>query len=491
MIRSFRDPSGSCWLTDKKVFRILDEASAAGCDAFLATDSGKRFLEEKKLVSTRRISAAEASANPDVPPALRGKCPPGTAVLFEHEKIPFPSYPYEWPPEMLWEAGRLTLELARTPLHDGYCLKDATPFNVLFRGPQPVFVDVPSFELRAPGDPVWRPYAQFVRTFLLPLLANDRWSLKMADIFTTRRDGLEPEDVYRLCGLLARLKPQMLSLVSLPTWLGSDAKAKRPGFYETRLLKDVEKAQFILESVLARLSRSLEKLRPARARNSTWSDYMGTHSYDEPAFQAKEQFVTDLLNATRPARVLDAGANTGHFSALAAKAGAAVVAIDLDEACVGSIWQRAAAESLNILPLVINLSRPSAALGWRNCECASFLERASEGFDCVLMLALIHHLLVTERVPLDEVLSLAAELTTSHAIIELVLPQDEMFQRLTRGREHLHRDLSEASFEAACRKQFEIVKSTAVPGTHRKLYCLRKGPKMATGGAQQDLVSRG
>ena len=78
---------------------------------------------------------------------------------------------------------------------DGIGLKDATPYNILFRGPDPVFIDVLSFERRNPGDPTWLPYAQFVRTFLLPLLANKYFGLGLDQILTTRRDGLEPEEV--------------------------------------------------------------------------------------------------------------------------------------------------------------------------------------------------------------------------------------------------------------------------------------------------------
>ena len=44
---------------------------------------------------------------------------------------------------------------------------------------------------------MWLPYAQFVRTFLLPLLANKHYGIQLSEIFTTRRDGLEHEDVYR------------------------------------------------------------------------------------------------------------------------------------------------------------------------------------------------------------------------------------------------------------------------------------------------------
>jgi hypothetical protein len=92
----------------------------------------------------------------------------------------------------------------------------------------------------------------------------------------------------------------------------------------------------------------------------------------------------------------------------------------------------------------------------------------------ILMLAVLHHLLVTERIPLDEVLDLAAELTTDLLIIEFVPPEDEMFQTIARGRGHLHADLTQASFEAACRKRFEIVRSKQLAGSHRQLCLLRK-----------------
>jgi hypothetical protein len=90
------------------------------------------------------------------------------------------------------------------------------------------------------------------------------------------------------------------------------------------------------------------------------------------------------------------------------------------------------------------------------------------------MLALLHHLLVTERIPLEEILRLSAELTTGLLIIEFVAPQDAMFRRLTRGRGHLHETLNEKSFEKACAAHFEIVKFLALPGTKRTLYVLKK-----------------
>jgi SAM-dependent methyltransferase len=440
---------------------------------FLHSHSAQELLAAKKLVATRRLTDGETAvlrAEPELKPLFAAQ--PGGSV-YEHERVPFASHAHEWPPEMLCEAGRLTLELARTALTDGFGLKDATPGNILFRGHEPVFVDALSFERRNPRDAIWKAHAQFVRTFLLPLLASRRWGLRLADIFTTRRDGLEPEEIYRLCGPLEKIHPRLLPLVSLPTWLSRRADPDDQKIYQPHLLGDAEKAQFILESLFRRLERTLTALAPA-GQKSTWSDYMATHSYDDPAFAAKEQFVRAALEEFKPARVLDAGANTGHFSELAARTGAAVVAIDIDPVCAGAIWQRVRQENLDVLPLVVDLARPSPALGWRNGECASFLDRAVGNFDGVLMLALIHHLLVTERIPLADILQLAAQLTTRLLVVEFVSPQDAMFRRLTRGREHLHDQLDEQKFEQACQPYFEIMRYLDLPGTHRRLYCLQR-----------------
>lgn len=441
-------------------------------EGFLGTPTAHHFTAERRLVSTRKLTPAERElVSP--PTSLDG---PSSAEIrgeiYEHERIAFPSYPYEWPPEMVHAAGRLTMEFALDGLADGYGLKDATPYNVLFRGSEPVFVDVLSFEKRTPGTPLWKPYAQFVRTFLLPLLANQRWGLPMADIFYTHRDGLEPEMIYRWCGLTQRLLPPFIGLVSLPTWLAS--RGQDVATHREHRLADAAKAEFVLTITLKRLIRALAGVKPKRNKHSTWSDYMTTHSYTDASFKAKEEFVRAALNEAQPHRVLDVGANTGHFSVLAAKCGAAVVAIDSDPNCAGEIWQRAREQALDILPLVVDFARPSPTLGWRNREYPSFLERACGGFDCVLMLAVLHHLLVSERVPLAEVLSLAAELTTGYLLIEFVAPEDAMFRRIARGRDHLHAGLDVAAFESACHRHFDIIRSIRLDGTCRWLYWLSK-----------------
>jgi SAM-dependent methyltransferase len=471
---SFRDPAGCCLIFNQRVLRFVTAEALPEFEKLLAAGFARKLTAEKKFTTARKLDENEVATlckTAELKPLFAAQ---NIGAVFEHERISFPSFPHEWPPEMLLAAGRLTLELAQAALAEGFGLKDATPSNILFRGCEPVFTDALSFERRNSADPLWLPEAQFERTFLLPLLANRRWNVPLSEIFTTRRDGLEPENVYRLCGPLEKFSPRMLAHVSIPTWLSRNASPENQNIYQPHLVADPEKAQFILESLFKRLGKNLDRFERGARNESSWSGYMDSHSYDDPAFAAKEKFVAEALAEFKPARVLDAGANTGHFSALAANAGAEVVAVDLDEACVGRIWKNAREQKLNVLPLVVNLARPSPALGWRNAECASFLDRATGAFDGVLMLALVHHLLVTERIPLEEILRLAYELTKQLLVIEFVAPDDPMFRRLTRGRDSLHAALDAAAFERACAAHFEIVRSLPLPGTQRRMYCLKR-----------------
>jgi 2-polyprenyl-3-methyl-5-hydroxy-6-metoxy-1,4-benzoquinol methylase len=441
-------------------------------ESFLASPTAKELLTRQQLIPTRKLNADELEELRNVEGFDAVARQREVAAVFEHERVFLPSYPYEWPPEMLHAAGMLTLDIAQLCLKEGYGLKDATPYNVLFRGSQPVFIDVLSFERRHPGDPVWKPHAQFCRTFLLPLLAYKYWGVRPADVFTKRRDGFEPNEVYRFCGPLRKLLPPFLTQVSLPTWLSRKDTGK--SIYREHILQNHEQARFILESLFDRLRRALRRAEPKPGRKTVWSDYQDSCSYTKGNFSAKEQFVSAALTEFKPGRVLDVGCNTGHFSELAALQGVEVVAIDTDLGCVGALWRTAREQNGNILPLVVDLCRPSAAKGWRNRECSSFLERATGKFDAVMMLAVLHHVLVTERIPLDEVVALAAELTRDLLLIEFVAPEDKMFQTIARGREHLHAGLTSSAFETACRRHFQIVRSEQMEGTHRRLYLLRK-----------------
>jgi len=437
--------------------------------SFLASPLATAAMSRGSLSRTAILNGGARAA---LPPELRDGMPAGSMVL-EHEPIPFESYAHEWAPEMLYSAAALTLELAEAALEQGFRLKDATPSNIMFNGPHPVFLDILSFERGDPLDPLWRPYAQFVRTFIYPLLASRYFGLRLDEILLTNRDGLEPDRVARLAPAWRLLSAPFLRAVTLPLLLTRRDRRASTGQYRPRQARDAGEAAYLVKAALRSAKRLLGSVAVKAGRSEAARYMQSGHTYAPEEMAAKEKAVEEVLGRTRPHEVLDIGCNTGHFSAIAARHAGRVTAIDRDPAAVGVLWRTAQARGMNILPLTIDFARPPGACGWANSECSPFLDRARGRFDCILMLALIHHLIVSERVPLGRIFDLAAELTRRDAIVEYVDPADAQFQSIARGRDALHRDFTRSNFELVARGRFAIAASWQVTAT-RWLYWLRK-----------------
>lgn len=394
-------------------------------------------------------------------------------LTIRHPRIFFPSYPWEWSP-LQWQASaQLTLQLCREAVQKGYLLKDATPSNVLFEGPHPVFVDVLSFDLRDPANPIWMAQGQFIRTFLLPLLAHRYlgWPLATSQIY---RDGYEPSQLAEALGPVRRLNPKLLWPVTLPAWLDRRQPSGSSNGNSSKIpRRNSEFVRQILLKNLSKLSRQIDgSVHPRDI--SRWSQYVSTaNHYSADDHARKKEFVERVLGENRPTAVLDIGANTGTYSFLAASVGARVVSLDTDLVAIDHLWEQARNRSANILPLIVNIARPSPALGWENSESMSFLDRVEQRFDFVMMLAVIHHLLLMDQIPLERIAALAARLTRRHLLLEWVPQTDPMFQQLLRGRDTIYSGLTEDRMHAVFSAHFTIA-ARCLLANGRSLYLMEK-----------------
>jgi hypothetical protein len=150
------------------------------------------------------------------------------------------------------------------------------------------------------------------------------------------------------------------------------------------------------------------------------------------------------------------GANTGVYSRLAAESGSEVVAWDTDVRAIDLNWQAAQSAGLSILPVVADFARPTPAIGWQNQENASLLDRARGQFDCVMLLGILHHLLVSDQIPLPAIIEQLWDISKRWAIIEWIPKEDAQFEGLCRGRMELCAHMSEDYFIQTLSLRFAV-----------------------------------
>lgn len=468
---SFHDPDGSVFLGPGTVQRRLTAAAALRLDRFLDSAAARRFLAQGQLPATRRLAAAPG-------PQAAAHDPAGNAaVWFEHQRLPFINYPHEWLPEQLQEAGLLTLELARRARAEGWDLKDGNARNVVFRGLQPVFVDLGSFVPRDDSQPVWRPAGQLHRHVLLPLLLWRHRGLPPAATLLARPDGVPHAQAWAALRGLPVLDGDVLWLCAVPAWLSDTAGGGGPATAARQFLPEVARAA--ADRTVRSLTRRLSGLQLGTGASAThWAAYEDSRShYAAQTLEGKRAAVATMLQQLGPGTLLDIGTNGGEYANLAASLGHRVVAIDSDVGALSRARAKARAAGLDVLHLLVDFAAPTPALGWNGAECLSFDSRCAGAFDTVMALAVMHHVLASGGIPLDELVAKLALASQRNLVIEFVAPQDPMFSTLTAQRGLDFGWLDRARFEAALARHFVVEeRAEVVPGLRALYRCTRLGP---------------
>src|SRR6185436_10500521 len=131
------------------------------------------------------------------------------AALLRHERIPFVSYRYEWTFGMLKDAALLHLDLMLAALGEGMILKDSSAYNIQWNGVEPVFIDIPSFEVLTRGEP-WVGYRQFCELFLYPLMLQAYRGVDFRPWLRGMIDGIPAEAMRRLLSARDLFRPGVL-----------------------------------------------------------------------------------------------------------------------------------------------------------------------------------------------------------------------------------------------------------------------------------------
>jgi SAM-dependent methyltransferase len=458
---SFRDPDSRVFYGEDAVYRALSERGLADFRALADSSLFERAIATGKLIGTELLEGDAAIAAPEI-------ITTGCAGVLRHERIPFVSYPYEWPYSMLKDAALLQLELLEAALKRDLILKDSTPYNVQWRGAKPVFVDLGSFEPLHEGE-AWIGYRQFCMLFLNPLLLQGLKGIPFHPWLRGSIDGIPPADIASALSLRDRFRRRLLTHVFLHARL-----ERRYGSRSREVKSELRSAGFNTKLIMANVN-GLQKLVRGldwRPPTTVWTEYEKDKTYSGDDALRKDAFVRDVVTSQPWELVWDIGANTGRYSRIAAEGARYVVAIDADQAPVELLYRELREEDGGkILPLTMNLADPSPNLGWRGLERKALEQRGTP--DLALALAVIHHMTISANVPVRDVVDWFASLGGS-LVIEFPHRDDQMVQTLLSAkREGLHPDYDQRFFERCLGEAFDVERRELLASGTRTLYFAR------------------
>lgn len=454
---SHRDPAGGVHRLGDRILRTVSPDHEADFAAALRTGLLDRLADAGRIVAFEPI---------DLPPAALGLA--GASRILEHPRLPFISHPYEWSFEALRAAALHHLDVHLEAMEGDLTLSDASAYNIQFLGTKPIFIDLLSFRPYRDGE-IWVGYRQFCEQFLNPLLLCAATGVMPNAWYRGALEGIRTSDLRRLLPWRMLLSRRILLHVVAHSALET-VEPSPSDSAATAAMAKLPRGSFL--HLLQDMRKWLAGLAPKGSR-SLWRDYVTTCSYTDVEQQTKRAEVAAFAASVKPKMLWDIGCNTGEYALLALKSGAErAIGWDSDPAAVDIAFRAARDAGAKLTPLVGDLANPSPSQGWCQAERAGMHERSSA--DAVMALAVIHHLLFSANVPLQQSIRWIVGLAP-RGLVEFVPPDDVQVQQMRARRTGTHHPYDREHFTAALQAVARIEKSTMLRPSGREVFQYARG----------------
>jgi len=448
---SFRDPSGFLFYKDCSIYRQINKIYKDDYEHLIKSGLYSRLVENQLLIPHKEAS-------------IKGPMPGKAYKVIKPDQIPFISYPYEWCFSQLKDAALTTFKIEKIAMEYEMTLKDSSAYNIQFKNGKPVLIDTLSFKKYVKGE-TWIAYRQACQHFIAPLALMAYRDIRLNQLFRIYLDGIPLDLASSLLPSSTSFKASLLSHIHL------HSKSQKH-FADRKVNVGSHKISRLSFLALIDSLESTVKNMKWRPQGTEWADYYQDTNYSEEAFEDKKEIIKQLLQETKTNKLWDLGANDGFFSRIAASQGIYTVSFDVDPAAVEKNYLRSINNNeTNILPLLLDLTNPSPSIGWENKERTSLIERGP--VDTVFALALIHHLAISNNLPIVKIAEFFSSICR-YLIIEFVPKDDSQIQRMLSTREDIFPDYTKDAFKKEFNKYFMIKKIEKIKDSKRMLYLMKK-----------------
>lgn len=450
---SFRDPSGFIFYHNGEIYRQINQIYKTDYDQLISSGLFEYLTTKAKLISHQEVDLISPNSI-------------NLYKIIKPELIKFISYPYEWSFSQLKDAALLTLNIQKVALNYGMTLKDASAYNIQFYEGHPIFIDTLSFTKYIEGKP-WIGYRQFCQHFLAPLALMSKRDIRTGELLKLYIDGIPLDLTSKLLPRSTWINFELLSHIHLHALAQNKYTVEKKR--SNKSSSGMSKTSLI--ALIENLEKTIRKL-SWKPHGTDWLDYYQETNYTEASFLEKQQLIKEILSEIKPKIILDLGANTGIFSRQGKDIeNCYIISSDIDPGAVEiNYLEMKKNKEKNLLPLVIDLTNPSPSIGWNNKERVSFIQRANA--DVVMALALIHHLAISNNVPLQEISKTLSGMG-EYLIIEFVPKEDSQVQRLLATRDDIFSEYNIGGFTKAFEQDFLVIKRIAISNTKRVIFLLK------------------
>ena len=348
----------------------------------------------------------------------------GFAFVVKHEAIPILTYPHEWSFDMFRDAALAALEVGSIAARYGWSLKDCHPYNVLFYGARPMFVDLGSFtQTHGRGGLIVD--TAFLNLYWYPLAI---WAA--GDSFLARRviscANEMMSDVswalYQHPTLRGRSRQRINRVMRRRTSLlsrGANILDYRPSLRRaaTSMVNHLPAELLVYRPELMR--QKIMNLKPPTPA-SEWHDYQGEYfDGDERKTTARFNRIVEIIQSLDCDSVVELAGNRGLLSLLLYEKTSVQSILSTDNDSNATNLFHLDCRSLGAPSDKI---MQSAVLNFMVPELNFYTVPPPDRFraDIVTALAITHHLILTQNFDVKEILRTIAGYTRRFALVEFM-----------------------------------------------------------------------